>query len=289
MMMMPPRANILGNRFFGRGWIDCEGSSNEGFVFCLLDPDSGSRLADLVVPPMRQNEIQILTAVARRQIETGVSGTILSTPSAIRPRVEVETVSTAFMMNPAINPMAALAQMAQGPTVVVERPTPRPQPAPRPAPESYGDCVLRCIASKVPGITVEELLNLPCNIGLLAMGALPAVTGPQAVATLPAAVVALASCVAATFGLTVGAILECFIACAPGGRLTPEFLEDDDDDNGSGGDRARMEMMTSMAAAVYREAARRGVRLTQAQVADIVRRHCPPARPVAPARCNCRR
>jgi hypothetical protein len=253
--------------FSGTGFICCAGVSNRGEVFRLLDPMAvGSTIANLIATG---REAETLRSVSDRMITTNVAGMVVSPPGALRPEVQVTSVA------PVMSPMVNL-NVATAPAV----------PAPRPAPESYGDCVLRCIASKVPGITVEELLNLPCNIGLLAMGALPATTGPLSVAALPAAVVALAGCVAATFGLTVGAILECFIACAPGGRLRPEEEDDegdddDDDDNGSGSRSAaaamaRMEQMTRIAAAVYREAAARGVHLTQAQVAQIVRRHYRP-------------
>lgn len=256
--MMP----MMGMQFSGTGFVCCEGVSTMGTVFRLQDPP-GSTLADLVATgPVADT----LRSVANQMIRTAVTGTIISTPSALRPQV---LVASATPMGAAPAPIAAAA------------PTPSPAPAPRPAPQSYGDCVLRCIASKVPGATVEELLNLPCNIALLAMEALPATTGPISVAALPASIVALASCVAATFGLTVGAVLECFIACAPGGRLTPEFMEgeeeeEDDNDNGSGGAsrRARMAKMTRIATAICREAARRGVHLTQAQVAQMVLRHC---------------
>lgn len=246
--------------FTGTGFIGGSGVSTRGEVFRLLDPMAfGSTLANLVATGPQAQQLRNLSD---RMILTTVSGNILSTPSAIRPEVFVTSVS-------------AMGAPAPVPSAV----------PPARAPESYLNCFGRCLSEKAPGLALEEVLNSACANALLIMGQMQAAAGPLSLSTLPASVVTLAGCVALTAGLTVGSVLECLIACAPGGRLTravdddddDEEDDDDDDDNGefaSGGHRAqRVARLTRIAVAIYREAAARGIRLTQQQVAQMLTRY----------------
>jgi|GEM_PF-2477804 len=250
--------------FSGTGFIGGSGVSTRGEVFRLLDPMAfGSTLANLVATGQ---PAATLRSVSDRMILTTVAGMVISPPGALRP--EVLVTSVAPMGAPAAPPSPAA-------------------PPPTPAQDGYLSCVFRCLGSKLPGLAVEEIIARTCG---QALGPLAGLSGMSIVAAGPA-LTALAVCVAGATGLTVGSVLECFIACAPGMRLRPGPIEldddddDDDDDNGnerefrsngwgeSSASKEEMARLTQLAAAVFRAAAARGVRLSPAQVAQILMQH----------------
>ncbi|HWI64038.1 MAG TPA: hypothetical protein VNT75_19550 [Symbiobacteriaceae bacterium] len=256
MMMMN------GQTFSGSGFVCCMGAGTEGELYRLQDPmQFGSTIADLVTTD--PTVIGVLRSVTDREIMTTVSGTVISAPNAVRPRVRVTQASA----------MGAPAPTTPAPTQMA------PPPQQGQTWTQYFDCVARCIGEKVPGLAAEEVINNTCAGTLLAMGFTQAGAGALIVGSveLPAAVVALAVCVAATAGLSVGAVLECFIACWPGGRLMqgPIIM---DEGGGSGGRPAQMPVTLQMqlGIAIARDFAARGVHMTPVQALQLLQR-CPQA------------
>ncbi|HYF78182.1 MAG TPA: hypothetical protein VD973_13660 [Symbiobacteriaceae bacterium] len=119
-----------------------------------------------------------------------------------------------------------------------------------------------------------EIINSVCANTLLAAGQLQPVVGAVAVADLPAWVIALAGCVAFSAGFGIGEVLECFLACAPGGRLSDIEIFESRQNGGSGGwSPAEPGDLHRRAIAFSQAMAARGVRISPAQVLQLMMRH----------------
>ncbi|HYF78508.1 MAG TPA: hypothetical protein VD973_15325, partial [Symbiobacteriaceae bacterium] len=126
-----------------------------------------------------------------------------------------------------------------------------------------------------PGAAAVEILNSVCANTLLAAGQLQPVVGAVAVADLPAWVIALASCVAFSAGFGVGEVLECFLACAPGGRLSSEEIFESRQENSPawGANHRRQGELMQRAIAFSQAWAARGVQISPALVLQLMMRH----------------
>jgi hypothetical protein len=232
------------------GLINCPGTE-----LCLLD-QMGNRIANLVSGP---ETFEALNARAGNGLPQTVTGTILSSPGAVVPRVLVTSVSGPTASPPPTPPPTPPLPTTPPMTTAIELP---------PSIRNYLDCVGRCLGEKVPGSTAVEILNSVCANTLLAAGQLQPVVGAKAVADLPGWVIALASCVAFTAGFGIGEVLECFLACAPGGRLSSVEIFESRQDTApaQGGKDGQQGRLVQQALALSKAMATRGVQISPAQV-----------------------
>lgn len=151
-----------------------------------------------------------------------------------------------------------------------------PSPTPSAQPVSYTDCVARCIGNKAGGLAGEEVLNSICGNILLALG----INTAEAIAAAGPAITVVAACAALTFGLSIGAVIECFTACAPGiGRLAAvppeggtgeEFAIRAAGAPAAGLTQDQLTRLLQLASAISQAAAARGIQVTPVQVIQLL-------------------
>ena len=238
------------------GFIDCPGTE-----LCLLD-SMGNRIANLVSSPETFDALNIR---ARNGLPQTVTGTVISSPDAAVPRVLVATVTGPAESPPPTPPPTPPLPTAPPMTTAIELPS---------SIRVYLDCVARCLGEKVPGAAAVEIINSVRANTLLAAGQLQPVVGAVAVADLPGWVIALAGCVAFSAGFGIGEVLECFLACAPGGRLSDIEIFESRQNGGSGGwSPVQPGDLQRRAIAFSQAMAARGVQISPAQVLQLMMRH----------------
>lgn len=240
------------------GFISCQGT---GGNFCLITP-AGMRV-DLLAP---EAVFEPLNMRVDQMVLTRVTGTLLSSPDAPRPRLLVTSVSGPAPAPPTPLPPTPPLPTAPPMTTAIELPS---------SIRIYLDCVARCFGEKVPGAAAAEIINSVCANTLLAAGQLQPVVGAMAVADLPGWVIALAGCVAFAGGFGLGEVLECFLACAPGGRLNRGEEVFEIRQNGGAGSSipAQTSDLQQRAIAFSQAMAARGVQISPAQVLQLMIRH----------------